>query len=78
MVAALAGWTDSGGIAYSLRLESVAMLPVSPSSCASIRCCDLGSLTPGRERGLKPEEPAAENLHGGVSEGGEQIEPWWT
>jgi hypothetical protein len=33
---------------------------------------------PGRARGVAPEEPAAENLHGGVCEGGELHEPGWT
>src|SRR5262249_50475766 len=43
-----------------------------PKSCASTRCCDLGSPTPRRESRVTPEEPAAGNPHGGVREGGEQ------
>src|SRR5690349_5008977 len=43
----------------------------STPSCGSIRSCYLGSRTPGRARGVRLDEPAAGNLHGGVCEGGE-------
>src|SRR5207302_2081266 len=39
-------------------------------SYVSTRCCDRGSHMPGRAQGVTPEEPAAENLHGGIREGG--------
>src|SRR5215469_3297066 len=39
-------------------------------SCGSIRSRYLGSRTPGWARGVRLDEPAAGNLHGGVCEGG--------
>ena len=47
-------------------------------SSVSIRCYALGSPIPGPERGVSLEEPAAENLHGGIREGGDCLESWPT
>jgi hypothetical protein len=33
---------------------------------------------PGRAQGVTPEEPTAGILHGGVREGGDPGESWWT
>ena len=48
------------------------------NSCASIRCRDLESCTLERVQGGPLEEPAAVILHGGVCEGGDPGESWWT
>jgi hypothetical protein len=42
-----------------------------PRSYDVIRCCRLGFAMSGRNRRVLLEEPAAENLHGGVCEGGD-------
>ena len=42
--------------------------------CVSFPCCHPESCIPGLRGGVRLEEPAAGNLHGGVCEGGESWE----
>src|SRR5664279_279968 len=42
--------------------------------CVSFPCCHPESCIPGLTGGVRLEEPAAGNLHGGVCEGGESWE----